>query len=254
MPTTTQAAAIIWLGIAASVLDARPAAHAQAVFGPTSTVAAPASTPWPAQPPGRIYVLPFAIDPAIQEQLAQQAEGPIPQGPVRKMLASRPRVADIVTGYDRSLPVGASVARMVAADLARAGLPAVSWEQPEPPPADGWRLTGQVVMLDEGSAAARNAIGFGVGNTHIGIDVALSDPATAGGQPFFLLDTSDRGRMMPGTVPIAAAAGFNPYVVVGKLAASSSGISDITQQQRLADGIVQAVTEAMAQHPPQAAR
>lgn len=254
MPTTRPSAAAAWLAMTTAIWLASSVAQSQNPLSPTAAVAAPAATPWPAQPPTRIYVLPFAIDPAILEQLAQQAEGPIPQGPVRKMLASRPRVADIVTGYDRSLPVGASVARMVAADLARAGLPAVSWEQAEPPPADGWRLTGQVVQLDEGSAAARNAIGFGVGNTHIGIDVALSDPATAGGQPFFLLDTSDRGRMMPGTVPIAAAAGFNPYVVVGKLAASSSGISDITQQQRLADGIVQAITEAMAQHPPQPAR
>lgn len=247
-PALTMAAGIL----AASLVPI--SARAQTGFGPTAAVAAPMDAAWPTQPPGRIYVIPFMIDPALLEQLQQQAEGPIPQGPVRKMLAARPRVVDVVTGHDRSLPVGTSVARMVADDLARDGLPAVYWDRPEAPPADGWRLAGQVVQLDEGSAAARNAIGFGVGNTHIGIDVVMSDPATAGGQPFFILDTSDRGRMMPGTVPIAAAAGFNPYVVVGKLAASSSGISDITQQQRLADGIVAAVTEAMAQHPPQPVR
>ncbi|MFM8735014.1 MAG: DUF4410 domain-containing protein [Pirellulales bacterium] len=241
-------AAIIAVALAPGSTVAQPG------FGPTTAVAAPTATAWPAQPPARIYVIPFAMDPALQAQLATEAEGVIPQGPVRKMLASRPRVVDAVTGHDRSLPAGTSVAKLVADDLARAGLPAVYWDRPEPPPADGWRLAGQVVRLDEGSAAARNAIGFGVGNTHIGIDVALADPATAGGQPFFILDTSDRGRMMPGTVPIAAAAGFNPYVVVGKLAASGSGISDITQQQRLADGIVAAVTDALAQHPPQPVR
>jgi len=227
---------------------------AQQGFGPTATVAAPTPAAWPARPPSRVYVLPFAMDPALQQQLAQEAQPVIPQGPVRQMLASRPRVTDMVTGHDRTLPVGTSVARLVADDLVRRGVPAVMWEQPAAPPADGWRLYGQVVALDEGSAAARNVIGFGAGNTHIAIDVAVSDPATAGGQPFLILDSSDRGRLMPGTLPLAAAAGFNPVVVAGKLAASSSGIADITQQQRLADGIVTAVTEAIVQHRPPASR
>lgn len=246
--------AVAWLGIATAAWQALPTVHAQPPLGPTAAVAVPAPTAWPARPPERIYVLPFAIEPALEQQLATQSDGVIPRGPVRQLLANRPRVADLVTGHDRTLPVGTSVARMVADDMARAGLPATFWDQPAPPPADGWRLTGQVVQLDEGSAAARNAIGFGVGNVHVGIDVALADPATAGGQPFFILDTSDRGRMMPGTVPLAAAAGFNPYVVVGKLAASSSGISDIAQQQRLAAGIVSAVGEAFARHQPAAPR
>lgn len=250
----SQEAAARWLPIAAVLWCGLPVALGQTVFGPTATAVAPAQTAWPARPPARIYVIPFMIDPALQQQLAQQAEGVIPQGPVRQLLASRPRVTDLVTGHDRTLPVGTSVARMVADDLTQAGLPAVYWDQPTPPPADGWRLYGQVVQLDEGSAAARNVIGFGAGNVHIGLDIAMADPATAGGQPFFILDTSDRGRMMPGTLPLAAAAGFNPVVVAGKLAASSSGISDITQQKRLADGIVAAVTEAMVQHRPPAPR
>lgn len=245
-----------WLLVAGMLWwQAVPAALAQpSGFGPTATVAAPAPAAWPTRPPARVYVIPFAIDPTLQQQLAQQAEPVIPQGPVRQMLASRPRVTDMVTGHDRTLSVGTSVARLVADDLTRRGVPAVAWEQPTAPPADGWRLYGQVVQLDEGSAAARNLVGFGAGNTHIGIDVAVSDPATAGGQPFLILDTSDRGRMMPGTLPLAAVAGFNPVVVAGKLAASSSGVSDITQQQRLADGIVTAVTEAIVQHRPPAPR
>ena len=164
------------------------------------------------------------------------------------MMAARPRVVDIATGFDRSEPPGVSVARMVADELSQAGWPVVFWAEAAPPPADGWRLTGQVVRLDEGSAAARNAIGFGVGNKQIGIDIAMADPATAGGTPFFILDSSDKGRMMPGTVAIGAAAGFNPAVVAGKLVASSSGVADITQQQRLADEIARAVADAINQH------
>ena len=216
-------------------------------FGPTSAVAVPPSTSWPAQPPTRIYVVPFAMEAGLQEQLAQP-DSIVPQGPVRRMISARPRVTDMVTGYDRSRPVGITISKMVADELAQAGYPVVFWANPGPPPPDGWRLAGQVVSLDEGSAVARNVIGFGAGNKTIGIDVVMGDPATAGGQPFFILDSSDKGRRMPGTLPIAAVAGFNPYVVVGKMVASNSGISDITQQQRMADEIAVAVAEAINLH------
>jgi hypothetical protein len=216
-------------------------------FGPTSAVAVPPAASWPARPPTRIYVVPFAMEAGVEERLAE-GDGFIPQGPVRRMISARPRVTDMVTGYDRSRPVGITISKMVADELAQAGYPVVFWANPGPPPADGWRLAGQVVSLDEGSAVARNAIGFGAGNKTIGVDVVMGDPATAGGQPFFILDTSDRGRRMPGTLPIAAVAGFNPYVVAGKMVASNSGISDITQQQRMADEIAVAVAEAINLH------
>lgn len=218
-------------------------------FGPTSATAAPGSGTWPAGPPQRIYVLPFFMDPALQAEIQQQqSAGLIPQGPVRRMMADRPRVVDMVTGNNPDAPIGGVVAKLVADDLAKAGWPVVFWPQPTPPPPDGWRLGGQVVLADEGSAAARNIIGFGVGNKHVGIDVALADPATAGGEPFLILNSSDRGRMTPGTAAVGAIAGFNPAVIVGKHVASTSGIADITQQQRLADEIATSVAEAINEH------
>lgn len=233
-------AAVLVLGVASGTASAQPPA-----FGPTSSVAAQPAV-WPARPPARIYVVPFAMEAGLQEQLQQQAAASvIPQGPVRRALGARPRVADLVTGFDRTQPVGTSIGKLVADELFQAGLPVVFWTNAAPPPADGWRLGGQVVSLDEGNAIARNAIGFGAGNKSIGIDIALSDPATANGQPFFILDSSDKGRRMPGTVPVAAVAGFNPAVVVGKLVASNSGLADITQQQRIADEIAGTVLEAI---------
>lgn len=218
---------------------------AQQFFGPTQSQVAPAAATWPSAPPSRIYVLPFAMDPALQESLRQQSTPIIPQGPVRSLFASRPRVVDAVTGLDRSEPPGVAVARLVAEELAGAGWPAVFWTETVAPPADGWRLVGEVVNLDAGSAVARNAIGFGVGNATIGIDVALSDPATAGGRPFLVLDSSDRGRRAPGTLAIGAIAGFNPAVVAGRIVASNSGIADVTQQHRMADEIATTVATAV---------
>lgn len=232
------------LGVAVACVPAATSAQ-QPGLGPTASQVMPAAMTWPAVPPTRIYVLPFRMDPALQQQLAAQAAPVIPQGPVRSLLASRPRVVDAVTGYDRSEPPGVAVARLVAEELASAGWPAVFWSEASQPPADGWRLYGEVVNLDEGSAVARNAIGFGVGNATLGIDIALADPATAGGRPFFILDSSDRGRRAPGTLAIGAVAGFNPAVVAGKIVASNSGLADATQQRRMADEIAGAVADAV---------
>ena len=218
-------------------------------WGPTAAVAPPAPSPsWPARPPARIYVVPFPMDPGLEQELAQASASGLPQGPIRRMLADRPRATDMVTGFDRQAPVGMSIAQQVADGLFRAGLPAVFWNSTAPPPPDGWQLHGEIVGLNEGNAAARTVVGFGAGNKTIGVDVAIADPLIAGGRPFFLLDTSDKGRMAPGTVAVGAVAGFNPYVMVGKSVAANSGLSDITQQSRIAGEIVNSVTEALRQH------
>jgi len=218
-------------------------------FGPTASTAQAVATPWPIRPPARVYVMPFAIEPGLAEQLQQQNQNRIiPQGPVQQMLASRPRVIDMVTGYDRSQPMGVTAAKTLTDELNRAGLPAVPWEGPGLPPADGWLLNGQIVSLTQGSVVAKNLVGFGVGNTTIGIDVMLSDPATAGGHPFFVLDSSDKGRMIPGTLALGAVSGFNPAVVVGRAVATQSGIADVTQQKRLAQEISQAIVTALQAH------
>jgi hypothetical protein len=218
-------------------------------FGPTASAVQAVATPWPIRPPARIYVMPFTIEPGLAEQLQQQNQNRIiPQGPVQQMLASRPRVIDMVSGYDRSQPMGFTAAKMLTEELDRAGLPAMQWAGPGLPPADGWLLNGQIVSLTEGSVVAKNLVGFGVGNTTVGIDVMLSDPATAGGHPFFILDSSDKGRMIPGTLALGAVSGFNPAVVVGRAVATQSGIADVTQQRRLAQEVSQAIVAALQAH------
>ena len=225
------------------------ACHAQGfTFGPTASTAPAAPSPWPARPPARIYVVPFPMDPALQQQLDQASAGGLPQGPLRKMMADRPRAADMATGFDRQAPAGWSIAQQVAHALAGNGLPVIFWNRSDPPPLDGWHLRGEVVTLDDGSAAARGIVGFGVGNKKVGVDAILCDPQTAGGQAFFVLDTSDKGRMTPGAVASGAVAGFNPFVMIGRAAVSATGINDITQQSRIAKEIADSITGAMHQH------
>lgn len=217
-------------------------------FGPTASTPVVAPAPWPVRGPARIYVIPFPIEPGLEQQIQAAAATGLPQGPVRRLMAERPRLSDAVTGFDRQAPVGWSIAQQVANALAGAGLPAVFWNRPDPPPADGWHLRGEVVTLDEGNAAARGLVGFGAGNKKVGVDVVLCDPQTAGGQAFFVLDTSDKGRMTPGAVPLGAVAGFNPTVMIGRAAATATGIGDITQQSRISTEIAEGIVGALRQH------
>ena len=217
-------------------------------LGPTAATAVAAPIPWPARPPARIYVVPFPIEPGLEQQIGQSAQSGFPQGPVRRLMAERPHVTDMVTGFDRQAPVGWSIAQQVANALAAANLPVIFWNRADPPPADGWHLHGEVVTLDEGSAAARGLVGFGAGNKKVGIDVVLCDPQLAGGQAFFVLDSSDKGRRTPGALPIGAVAGFNPAVMIGRAAATATGINDITQQQRISREIAESIVAAMREH------
>ena len=80
-------------------------------LGPTSATPAAGPSPWPARPPARIYVVPFPMEPGLEQQLAQAPTGGLPQGPLRRMMADRPHVADMVTGFDRQAPAGMAIAQ-----------------------------------------------------------------------------------------------------------------------------------------------
>lgn len=215
--------------------------------GPTKSTTQKAPITWPTKHPSKIFVLPFSMDKALADELAKD-DSLIPKGPLRKAVDSRPRITDAVTGHDRNTPIGESIAKQVAKNLTDAGLPAVFWNQPTYPQGEGWRLTGQIVSMNEGNKAAQNAIGFGAGNKKIAVDAALSDPTTGGGQPFFLMDTSDSGRKMPGTAPVAIIAGFNPIAIASKVVVSNSGLKDSTQQNRIASEISNEVLASMKTH------
>ena len=215
--------------------------------GPTKSTTQKAALSWPTKHPTKIYVLPFSMDKAVADELAKD-DSLIPKGPLRKAADSRPRVTDAVTGHDRNTPIGQSIAMQVAKNLTDAGLPAVFWNQPTNPQGEGWRLTGQIVSLNEGNKVAQNAIGFGAGNKKIAVDAALSDPTIGGGQPFFLMDTSDSGRKMPGTAPVAIIAGFNPIAIASKTVVSNSGIKDSGQQHRIASEISNEILASMKTH------
>ena len=116
--------------------------------GPTKSSTQKAAISWPTKHPTRIYVLPFSMDKAVADELAKD-DSLIPKGPLRKAADSRPRVTDAVTGHDRNTPIGQSIAMQVAKNLTDAGLPAVFWNQPTYPQGEGWRLTGQIVSLNE---------------------------------------------------------------------------------------------------------
>jgi hypothetical protein len=59
------------------------------------------------------------------------------------------------------------------------------------------------------------------------------------------MDTSDSGRKMPGTAPVAIVAGFNPIAIASKMVVSNSGLKDGTQQHRIASEISNEIIATM---------
>jgi len=96
------------------------------------------------------------MDPALKAEREQaKSMSFIPRGPVRQLLANRPTLVNMVSGSNPEAPLGSVVAKLVADEMAKSGWPVVFWPQPSPPPADGWRLGGQVVLADEGAPDLR---------------------------------------------------------------------------------------------------
>jgi hypothetical protein len=62
------------------------------------------------------------------------------------------------------------------------------------------------------------------------------------------MDTSDSGRKMPGTAPVAIIAGFNPIAIASKMVVSNSGIKDSGQQHRIASEISNEILASMKAH------
>ena len=63
------------LGLLAAWLGTGSLCPAQGFsLGPSSSTPVAAPIPWPAQPPTRIYVVPFPMEPLLQQQLEQEQQ------------------------------------------------------------------------------------------------------------------------------------------------------------------------------------
>ena len=113
-----------------------------------------------------------------------------------------------------------------------ADLPAQVWTSSSPVPTDGWKLEGNVVNLDPGKKV------LGTDNPVVGIVISVADSTHPITQPFLVYNCSAKGKIAPGP-------GISPFAKVGNFIASSTGLKESMQIDRLADSVSEKFTEAI---------
>ena len=189
-----------WLGLLAALLLA--ACSTAKVTEQHATQA-----PTPAQRPAVVWVSDFEL----QAAEIKSDQGPLglrprilPQGPLgvvghRDPQAEARHITDLMadTLVDDLTKAGLAARRVPAALLTPAGA--------------GWLVRGTFLQVDEGNRLRRAVVGFGAGETHMQVAVAIDDLAHGTPAPFYELDTSAESRPLPG-----AAVKLNPYVVAAR--------------------------------------
>jgi hypothetical protein len=167
---------------------------------------------WPTEMAKKIYILPVKID-----------SGAIADA--KKKNETRKKLADLKTDITASI-----VEKMKDADL-----PAQVWTSSSPVPTDGWKLEGNVVNLDPGKKV------LGTDNPVVGIVISVADSTHPITQPFLVYNCSAKGKIAPGP-------GISPFAKVGNFIASSTGLKESMQIDRLADSVSEKFTEAIEGH------
>ena len=180
---------------------------------------------WPTEMAKKIYILPVKIDPGAIADAKKKNEQGISILPSDDEEETRKKLADLKTDITASI-----VEKMKDADL-----PAQVWTSSSPVPTDGWKLEGNVVNLDPGKKM------LGTDNPVVGIVISVADSTHPITQPFLVYNCSAKGKIAPGP-------GLSPFAKVGNFIASSTGLKESMQIDRLADSVSEKFTESMEGH------
>ena len=102
-------------------------------------------------------------------------------------------------------------------ELDDSSLPARRLPPGQPLPDKGWLIRGQFVEVDEGNRVRRAVIGFGAGETHMEIQVTVTDCGAHPDSPFLMFGTVAETGKMPGAI-----ISKNPYVAAAKFVLSKN--------------------------------
>ena len=189
-------------------------------------IAPPNDVVWPTKLPSQIYVIPVKVDPAAVADAKKKEEGGLPKGPFRKMMEG-----DDEDKAEKLKDIQTDITKSLIDKLKDANLPARAWTSPGAPPADGWKLESNIVDLDPNKKLMKD-------NPEIGMVLSLSDPATSGGKPFLVLDSSAKSKMAPGP-------GISPMAKGMNLIMETSGLRDSMQVDRLAGQAVDEIIKEL---------
>jgi len=181
---------------------------------------------WPTKLPAQLYVIPVKVDPAAVADAKKKEEGGLPKGPFRKMMEG-----DDEDKAEKLKDIQTDITKSLIDKLKDANLPARAWTSPGTPPADGWKLESNIVDLNPNKKLMKD-------NPEIGMVLSLSDPATSGGKPFLVLDSSAKAKMAPGP-------GISPMAKGMNLIMETSGLRDSMQVERLAGQAVDEIIKEL---------
>ncbi|MCX6934988.1 MAG: hypothetical protein NTZ01_02145 [Verrucomicrobia bacterium] len=180
---------------------------------------------WPTKLPAQIYVLPVTIEAsAIADAKKKNAEG-ISILPSDDEDSAKEKLADLKKDLTDS----------ILEKIKDANLSARIWTGTGLVPPDGWKLESNVVNLDPGKKV------IGTDNPVVGIVTSVSDSANPAGKPFLVFNSSVKAKVAPGP-------GLSPFAKVGNFLAKTTGLQDAMQIERLADSVIENLTEAMKSH------
>jgi hypothetical protein len=167
--------------------------------------------------PERIYVAPFAVDPAgVKENPSRRAPGQL-GNEAQKLLAN-----------------------YLVSEINQMGIPAALVPAGSPVPPNAWLVSGRITRLADGNRLLRMAIGLGSGGTKFETEVDVRSGATRGSVLHF--HTTGGSNAMPGgaTNPVP----FSGVPVA--LLRSKDGITD--DSARTARMIAGTIGQRLAEH------
>lgn len=184
----------------------------------------PVPPPAVASYPSMIYVTNFAID-------VRQVE------PERGLL-NRPRRLQ-QDPASKAMKLQELLASSLVKALGKKSIQAARFYPGQVLPASGWLVQGQFLEVDQGNRFQRAAIGFGVGESEMQIEVTLTDLTKTGSEPFAIFGTDSKTGKAPGA-SVTAVAMMNPYVAAAKFVMSKNASEkDVKKTAKQIAGIIE---------------
>jgi len=186
---------------------------------------APAAPPAVASKPAMIYVTEFAID--VRNVTPERG------------LLNRPRRLQ-QDPASKAMKLQDLLASSITKALEKKQIPATRLYRGQDTPAGGWLVQGQFVEVDQGNRFQRAAIGFGVGESEMQIEVTLTDLTKSKTEPFAIFGTDTKsGGKGPGA-SVTAVATMNPYVAAAKFVMSKNASEkDVKKTAKQIAGIIE---------------
>lgn len=163
---------------------------------------------------------------------------------IREMVESREGAPPGTQAYKVGRQVADALADKLVADIRDLGLPAQRGRDLPPGVTTGLVITGQFVSIDQGSRAARVAIGLGAGRSDVRVRAQVFDVGPAGRRLADQIEVDAKSGLQPGMAETMGVGALTGHLVTATLvsgglqvADESLGASVVADADRAAKGV-----------------